>query len=243
MKNRQTKTTHRYLMIVLAVSHLLAASAQANDATRVDSSRSKPKETRSSARKPQIGRGMDPDDSFALKFAFKGAIKRLEKDESCRALFDDLILDGLQAMGSSRYRPAQSPGERARCARGVAGGLVPHLQPGKPPQLVVDQRHQRLQRLSVTFTPLEQEPRDRSRCVVCNPHLDSRRTTYLSPPCLAKKSSTTDEGDPVRFPSTPVEEDHEHTPLKNHPPHDVDHDGCRPPSGCRGSRERSVPRR
>ena len=120
MNTLRSKTTRRTMLIMLAVGHFLAAGAHANEASGVDRHQSEPKETRSSARKPQIGRGMAPGDSFALRFAFKGAIKRLEKDESCRALFDDLILDGLQAMGSSRYRPAQSAGERAHCARGVA---------------------------------------------------------------------------------------------------------------------------
>jgi hypothetical protein len=52
--------------------------------------------------------------------AYRGAIKRLEKDEACRALFDDLILDGLQALGRSRYQSPGSAPERAYCARGVA---------------------------------------------------------------------------------------------------------------------------
>jgi len=49
-----------------------------------------------------------------------------------------------------------------------------YIRFGEPPQLVVDQRHQRLQRPGVAVAPFEQEPRDRLRFVVCSAHLDPR---------------------------------------------------------------------
>ena len=120
METRRTRTTHRILMTLLALGTLVAAEAGANDAIHVDHQRSKAKEKRSSARKARIMRGMDPDDSFALKFAYKGAIKKLEKDEACRALFDDLVVDGIEALSRSRYEAALSGSEKRHCAAGVA---------------------------------------------------------------------------------------------------------------------------
>ncbi len=118
MKKRYTKTARRSLMILLAVSHFLAASAQANDASGLERQQA-PQEIKASLRKPKIEKGMSAKDAFALKIAYRGAIKRLEKDESCRALFDDLNLDGLQALGRTRYQPVQSAAERAYCVSGV----------------------------------------------------------------------------------------------------------------------------
>jgi hypothetical protein len=120
MKTRRTQTARRILITLLALGTLVAAEAGANDATHVDHQRSKLEGTKSPARKAQIMRGMDPDDSFALKFAFKGAVKKLEKDAACRALFDDLVVDGIEALSRSRYQPALTGSERRHCAAGVA---------------------------------------------------------------------------------------------------------------------------
>ena len=120
MKTRRSGLTRRTLMIMLVAGHLLAAGAYAGDASRVVPHRAAAKKTKSSVRKPQIGPRMGAEDSFAFKFAYRGAIKRLEKNEACRALFDGLNIDGLQALGRSRYQPAQSAAERAHCVGGVA---------------------------------------------------------------------------------------------------------------------------
>jgi hypothetical protein len=120
MKTRRSQTTRRLVMIILTLGPFAAMSAGANDTFSLDRQPSKVKKARSSARKPQIQRSMDPDDSFALKFAYKGAIKKVEKDEACRALFDELALDGLEAMARSRYEPALKGSEKRRCAAGVA---------------------------------------------------------------------------------------------------------------------------
>ena len=120
MNTRRSPTARRTLSALLALGSLVATDAGSNDAIQTDHQRSKARETRSSARKAQIMRGMDPDDSFALKFAYKGAIKKLEKDEACRALFDDLVVDGIEALARSRYEPALSASEQRHCVAGVA---------------------------------------------------------------------------------------------------------------------------
>jgi hypothetical protein len=103
--------------MLLAVGHFLAAGAHADEAPRLERQQA-PKEIKASLRTPQIGRGFSAKDAFALKLAYKGAIKRLGK-ESCRALFDNLNLAGLQALSRSRYQAVRSETERAYCARGV----------------------------------------------------------------------------------------------------------------------------
>jgi hypothetical protein len=120
MNTCRSQTARRIFTTLLALGSLLAAHAGANDAIHIDRQQSKLKGTKSSARKAQIMRGMDPDDSFALKFAYKGAIKKLEKDAACRALFDNLVVDGIEALGRSRYQPALSGSEKRHCAAGVA---------------------------------------------------------------------------------------------------------------------------
>jgi hypothetical protein len=63
---------------------------------------------------------MSATDLFALKSAYKGAIEILDRHEPCRALFDDLYVDALHALGLGHYQTAQSVPEKARCAPGVA---------------------------------------------------------------------------------------------------------------------------
>jgi hypothetical protein len=118
MESRRLKTACRRLNLLLAVGHLLASGAHGNEASRLERQQA-PEQIKASPRKPQIGRGFSEKDAFALRLAYKGAIKRLAKDESCRALFDNLNLNGLQALGQSRYQPVRSAAERAYCARGV----------------------------------------------------------------------------------------------------------------------------
>ena len=118
MKSRHTKPARCSLMILLTVGHFVAVNAHA--------------QRHAPSRAPA---GPQGDQGFASQTKdrkrdvrqrricpqnrLRGAIKRLEKDESCRALFDDLILDGLQALGRTRYQPVRSAAERAYCADGV----------------------------------------------------------------------------------------------------------------------------
>ena len=118
MKPRHTPTARRRLMVLLVIGQLSAAPLIANDASGRDH-RHGVQKTKTSCREPEIAGKMSAKDTFALKIAYRGAIKRLEKLESCRALFDDLNMDGFQALGTSQYLPVQSDAERAYCARGV----------------------------------------------------------------------------------------------------------------------------
>ena len=118
MKPRRTKTARRRLAVFLVIGHLSAAPLFATDATGLDR-RQGVEETKASFREPQIQGRMSSKDAFALKIAYRRAIKKLEEVESCRALFDDLNMDGFQALGSSQYQPVQSDAERAYCTRGV----------------------------------------------------------------------------------------------------------------------------
>ena len=118
MTTRRTQTARRHLMFLLVIGQLFAAPLFANDASRLDHQQA-PKRVKASRRKPNIGEGMSAKDKFYLKIAYLGAIKRLEKDESCRALFNDLNLDGLQALSRTLYQPVQSAAERAYCVGGV----------------------------------------------------------------------------------------------------------------------------
>ena len=124
MTPRHAQTARRIAMALLVLGPFIAAGAGVNDTTQFDRSRSTTATARSSIRKAQVGRAMAPDDGFALKVAFRGAINKIEKDESCRALFDDLVVDGQQALGRSRYQPPQSPWEERQCSRGVAAYTV-----------------------------------------------------------------------------------------------------------------------
>ena len=118
MKKRCSQTTRGVAMTLLAFWTFVAAGVHANDSPGLERQQV-PKETNKSLRKPKIGNGMSAKDAFHLKIAYMGAIKRLEKDESCQALFDDLDLDGLQALSRTLYQPVQSAAERANCMGGV----------------------------------------------------------------------------------------------------------------------------
>jgi len=119
MRKSRPGITHRKLMTLLVLGHLFAVSAHADKASRTER-HDGPEESRPTLRRPQIGSEMSVTDQFALKAAYKGAIKRLARDESCRALFDELYLDARHAMALGHYQPAQSAAEKARCAPGVA---------------------------------------------------------------------------------------------------------------------------
>lgn len=118
MNTRRTKIAGRLSSVVLVIGHLYAAPLIASDASGPDHGRDA-KKANARPRAPRIEGRLSANDAFDLKNAYGRAMKRLEKVESCRALFDDLDLDGVQALGGSTYRPVQSDAERAYCARGV----------------------------------------------------------------------------------------------------------------------------
>lgn len=118
MKPCRTETARRLFSIVLTVGHLSAAPLVASDASGLDHGQTA-KKAKVPPLAPQVEGRMSANEAFDLKIAYGRAMKKLEKIESCRALFDDLDIDGVQALGGSKYRPVQSDEERAYCTRGV----------------------------------------------------------------------------------------------------------------------------
>lgn len=116
MKTFRTRINRRAFTIMAAVGTLAATGAAANDQAQHAGMVT----AKIAIKKAKMGRGMGPDDSFALKLALRGAAERLEKVHACSALFDGLSIDGLQALARSRYETPQSQWEQRQCASGVA---------------------------------------------------------------------------------------------------------------------------
>ncbi len=70
-------------------------------------------------RRAEIGPEMDGPNRFALRAAHRSALKLLKKNPTCRALFEDLRLDGVAALSRNHYRQVESPSEVARCKPGT----------------------------------------------------------------------------------------------------------------------------
>ena len=120
MKSKRSKSTQHTLMRLMAVGLLLSTSIQAEQASDKGRQQNAKTRTRLAIRSLQIGSGMTVSDQFALRAAYSSAMKRLDGDASCRALFDELNLDGLQALSRNHYQPAQSVPEKSHCLGGVA---------------------------------------------------------------------------------------------------------------------------
>ncbi len=123
MSPYRTRINHRVFAIILVFGSLAATNGAASDRpmTTVSAGAATAKVA---VKKAKISRGMRPDDSFVLKAAFRGAVKRIEKVKSCSALFDDLMVDGLQALARSRYNAPQSQWEQRQCSAGIAAYTV-----------------------------------------------------------------------------------------------------------------------
>lgn len=116
MNTCRIRINRTVLTVAAAFGILAATGAAANDQAQHAGSVT----AKIAIKKAKMGRGMGPDDSFALKLALRGAAKRLEKVHACSALFDGLSIDGLQALARSRYETPQSQWEQRQCASGVA---------------------------------------------------------------------------------------------------------------------------
>jgi len=110
--------------MLLAIGTLAATSAASEEPSRLDRSSEGAATAKVAVTKARFGRGMGPDDSFRVNMAFRGAVKGIRKEESCSALFDDLMVDGLRALSRSRYNPPQSQWERRQCSAGIAAYTV-----------------------------------------------------------------------------------------------------------------------
>ena len=119
MRTHDWRTTHLEVISCLAVSYLLAVSALADEKLE-PRRRQISQEGKLSIRRPQIESEMSAPNLFALRSAYKSASEKLEKDDSCAALFDSLDLTALEALGCNHYQLARSQPEKARCAPGVA---------------------------------------------------------------------------------------------------------------------------
>jgi hypothetical protein len=120
MNTYPTRINRRAFKILAVLATLTVSVAFANDATQPAGAAT----GKVAVKKARFGRGMGPDDSFTVKIAFRGAVKRIRKEESCSALFDTLMFDGLQALGRSRYNRPQSQWEQRQCAPGIAAYTV-----------------------------------------------------------------------------------------------------------------------
>lgn len=114
--------------LVLTCGALLATlipSAWASDSIELAGSQEMVGETAKVAvKKARFGREMGPDDAFTVNMAFRSAVKRIQRVEACGALFDDLMVGGLQALARSRYSPPQSQWEQRQCVSGIAAYTV-----------------------------------------------------------------------------------------------------------------------
>jgi len=120
MRSKRSGTPKQAATKMMALGLFLSASIQADQAPDVGRQQDAKRKTKLAVRNLQIGSGLATSDVFALRAAYSTAIKRLDGDASCRALFDELHLDGLQALGRNHYQPARSAAEQTHCKGGVA---------------------------------------------------------------------------------------------------------------------------
>ncbi len=97
-------------LLWVAAGHLRAASPQ--------TSPNAPCHRDSRMARSAVPEDIDAAQRFALKAAQGAAVRRVSRNESCRALFDALDLQGPEALTSGRYRPPRSEAERDHCRRG-----------------------------------------------------------------------------------------------------------------------------
>lgn len=118
MEPRHPRITCRRFSVSLLLCHLVVATVHATETLGLVEGRN-PDEIEASLREPHLDGRLSARDALFLKIAFRKAVKKLARKERCRALFDDLGLDGLQALGRSRYQPVRSAADREHCTSGV----------------------------------------------------------------------------------------------------------------------------
>ncbi len=70
-------------------------------------------------RSPKILSGFTSSERMSLTVAYGSAAKKIRNLPSCNALFDNLALDGMEALSRTYYEPATAPSDLAFCARGA----------------------------------------------------------------------------------------------------------------------------
>ncbi len=75
--------------------------------------------TAAGPKSPKILSGFTSSERMSLMLAFGSATRKIQKQPSCSALFDNLDLKGLEALSRTYYEPAATASDRALCARGA----------------------------------------------------------------------------------------------------------------------------
>ncbi len=70
-------------------------------------------------RSPKILSGFTSTERMSLTVAYGSAAKKIRNLPSCSALFDNLALDGMEALHRTYYEPATTPSDRALCVQGA----------------------------------------------------------------------------------------------------------------------------
>ncbi len=91
------------LLLTLVLSLGLGGPAAATDAPRY----------------PKILSGFSGPELLSLSMAFGVAVRKVQKEPSCRALFDNLELAGAEALARNYYEPATQPSDLVLCTRGA----------------------------------------------------------------------------------------------------------------------------
>jgi len=79
----------------------------------------KPAAAAGAPRNPKILPGFSISEHLSLALAFGTAAKKVQKEESCRALFNDLDLEGIEALRRTYYEPAAMLSDISLCNRGA----------------------------------------------------------------------------------------------------------------------------
>jgi hypothetical protein len=77
-----------------------------------------------SGRSAQISPHMAIRAGMTIRATHKAALKRLARNETCRALFEPLSRDGVEVLASNVYRSARSASEIDSCRLGIAATTV-----------------------------------------------------------------------------------------------------------------------
>ena len=71
------------------------------------------------ASRPKTLDGFSTSDRLSLSLAFGTAAKKVQKSDTCRALFDGLDFNGAEALERTFYEPAKVLSDLALCERGT----------------------------------------------------------------------------------------------------------------------------
>ena len=116
MQGDQPQRICKELVLGIVVSLCFTALSHADPAAHRES-RPRKSKTKMPIAQPEID--LSPQHELALLAAYRAAVSKLDKKQSCRELFAGLDLEGIHAMARQRYQQAESPNEEALCASGI----------------------------------------------------------------------------------------------------------------------------